>query len=546
MFERHAITFRPSGLSASSDDGQSILAIARRIGLALESTCGGRGICRSCAVRVEGPLLPAPSSQEQGFTEEEIAAGWRRACKAFPAGDCTVDVPERGIVGQLSAGKRTALDFAPIERAVLEPVENRCWRRGTISVGPVTGSVPLGLAIDLGTTNLAAAVVDMTSGEVLRSGSCLNPQTAFGGDIIGRLSHALAGVEQRRQLQAAALSGIAALADELTDGETRRVGEIAVAGNTVMQHLLLGLPVDGLAKVPFTPATKAAIERPAADFGLAVAPGTQLYCAPSIAGFVGGDHIAALIDVLAAPPAGTWALLDIGTNTEISLSAGGKLTSVSCASGPAFEGAGLSCGMRAAPGAIERVSIDDELRLSTIGGGQPVGVCGSGALSLVAALRRSRIVNARGRLDIEGLRVRERYGRREFVLTGDCAGTVAPLVFMQSDIRAIQLAKGAIRTGLDVLLSDAGLTSQDLDHVLIAGAFGSFLDIDDAIAIGLLPDVPRRNVVQIGNVAGTGACRLVACNGARRRAARLAEEVRYVELASQPDFDTVFAANCLM
>lgn len=546
MSERHAITFRPSGLSASSDGGQSILAIARRAGLALESACGGRGICRSCAVRVEGPLLSAPSSQEQGFTEEEIAAGWRRACKAFPAGDCIVHVPERGLASQSSDAKRAALDFVPIDQAMLAPAEDRRWRRGEIYVGPVAGSVPLGLAVDLGTTNLAAAVVDMTSGEVLRSGSRLNPQTAFGADIIGRLSHALAGVEQHRQLQAAALSGIAALADELTDGETRRIGEIAVAGNTVMQHLLLGLPVEGLAKVPFTPATKAAVERPAADFGLAVAPGTQLYCAPSIAGFVGGDHVAALIDVLAAPPAGTWALLDIGTNTEISLSAGGKLTSVSCASGPAFEGGGLSCGMRAAPGAIEQVGIDDELHLSTIGGGQPVGVCGSGALSLVAALRRSGIVNARGRLDIEGLRVRERYGRREFVLTEDCAGTATPLVFTQSDIRAIQLAKGAIRTGLDVLLRDAGLASRDLDRVLVAGAFGSFIDIDDAIAIGLLPDVPRRNVVQIGNAAGTGACRLIACNGARTRAARLAEEVRYIELASQPDFDTVFASNCLM
>ncbi|WP_084798434.1 ASKHA domain-containing protein [Pleomorphomonas koreensis] len=546
MSEHHAISFRPSGLVASSDEGQSILTIARRAGLALESACGGRGICRSCAVRVEGPLLPAAPSQEQGFTAEETAAGWRRACKAFPAGDCIVHVPERGLVGQSLHVKHAALDFVPIERAVLAPAEDRCWRRGATFVGPVAGPAPLGLAVDLGTTNLAAAVVDMTSGEVLRSGSRLNPQTAFGGDIIGRLSHALAGVEQRRQLQAAALGGIAALADELTDGQPLRIGEIAVAGNTVMQHLLLGLPVEGLAKVPFTPATKAAVERPAADFGLAVAPGTQIYCAPSIAGFVGGDHVAALIDVLAAPPAGTWALLDIGTNTEISLSAGGKLTSVSCASGPAFEGAGLSCGMRAAPGAIEHVSIDDELHLSTVGGGQPVGVCGSGALSLVAALRRSRVINARGRLDIAGLRVRERYGRREFVLSEDCGGTAAPLVFTQNDIRAIQLAKGAIRTGLDVLLSDAGLASQDLDRVLVAGAFGSFIDIDDAIAIGLLPDVPRRNVVQIGNVAGTGACRLVACNGARTRAARLATEIRYVELASQPDFDTVFASNCLM
>ncbi|MCM5559353.1 ASKHA domain-containing protein [Pleomorphomonas sp. JP5] len=544
MSQLHAITFQPSGLAASTDGNQSILTIARHVGLALESACGGHGTCRSCAVRIEGRGLPASSSQEHGFTDEEIAAGWRRACKTFPAGDCTVHVPERGSVRSVSAGKQATLDHVPIERPLLVPAMDRCWRRGAALVGPVAGPAPLGLAVDLGTTNLAAAVVDMTSGQVLRSGSRPNPQTVFGGDIIGRLTHALAGDEQRRQLQASAVSGIAALADELTDGETTRIGEVAVAGNTVMQHLLLGLAVDGLAKVPFTPTTKAAVERPAADFGLAVAPGAQLYCAPSIAGFVGGDHIAALIAVLANPPSGTWALLDIGTNTEISLHANGKLTSVSCASGPAFEGAGLSCGMRAAPGAIDYVHIDDDLHLSIIGEQPPVGVCGSGALSLVAALRRSGIVNARGRLDKDRLRVREQSGKREFVLTDERADP--PLAFTQTDIRAIQLAKGAIRTGLDLLLREAGLSSQDIDHILVAGAFGNFIDIDDAITVGLLPDVPRKSVEQIGNVAGTGACRLVACGGARSQAVRLATEVRYLELAVQPDFDTVFASNCLM
>ena len=544
MSQLRAITFQPSRLTATTDGSQSILAIARHVGLALESACGGHGTCRSCAVRMEGQNLPASSSQEHGFTDEEIAAGWRRACKTFPASDCTVHVPERSSVRSVSADKRATIDHVPIEQPILVPATERCWRRGTALVGPVAGSAPLGLAVDLGTTNLAAAVVDMASGQVLRSGSRPNSQAVFGGDIIGRLSHALAGDEQRRQLQAYAVSGIAALADELTDGETTRIGEVAVAGNTVMQHLLLGLAIDGLTKVPFTPTTKAVVEQPAADFGLAVAPGAQLYCAPSIAGFIGGDHIAALLAVLARPPSGTWALLDIGTNTEISLHANGRLTSVSCASGPAFEGAGLSCGMRAAPGAVDRASIDDELHLSTIDGQPPIGICGSGALSLVAALRRSGIVNARGRLDKDRLRVREQGGKREFILSDEHAD--APLVFTQTDIRSIQLAKGAIRTGLDLLLADAGLSGGDLDRILVAGAFGNFIDIDDAITVGLLPDVPREAVEQIGNVASTGACRLVACGGARSQAVRLAREVRYLELAAQPDFDTIFASNCLM
>ena len=546
MTKRATITFRPSGLSATTDGGRSILALARELGLPLESVCGARGACRSCAVRVEGEGARAVAKPDDAFTDAEVAAGWRRACKTFPFSDCTVHIPARSAGGALSIGKRTAGDTVPIDAPVLVAVGGGHWRRGGVAVGPVTGEAALGLAVDLGTTNVAASLVEMTTGRVLGGTSRVNSQVAFGGDVISRLAYALKGEAERRELQSAAASAIGAIAGDLTGGEFGRIAEIAVVGNTAMQHFLLGLSVEQLSRAPFEPTVKSAVERPAADFGLAAAPGAVLYCAPSVAGFVGGDHVAALIDVLADPPAGNWALLDIGTNTEIALYVSGALVCVSCASGPAFEGGCITWGMRAAPGAIERVVLDGETRLFTIGGRPPLGICGSGVLSLVAALRREKRVNARGRLDLAGAGVRERAGAREFLLAEDPASSARPVVFTQRDVRSVQLAKGAIRTGLELLLADAGLAARELDRVLIAGAFGSFIDVGDAIAIGLLPELPRERIEQIGNAAGAGVCRLVACAEARRRAAALAADIRYLELASCPAFETVFAANCLL
>jgi len=223
-------------------------------------------------------------------------------------------------------------------------------------------------------------------------------------------------------------------------------------------------------------------------------------------------------------------MLDIGTNTEIALCANGKITSVSCASGPAFEGGKLMCGMRAAPGAVDRVVIHDSSEISTIGALPPIGICGSGVLSLVASLKKAGIVNTRGRMKLGHRLIRERGSSREFVIRDDGAPNALPVVFTQDDVRAVQLAKAAIRTGLDLLLRDARLDALDLDRVFIAGAFGRFIDIEDAFCIGLLPELPRERVIQVGNAAGAGVCRLVACTHARREVDLLAKRIRYLEL----------------
>jgi uncharacterized 2Fe-2S/4Fe-4S cluster protein (DUF4445 family) len=319
------------------------------------------------------------------------------------------------------------------------------------------------------------------------------------------------------------------------------VAEVAVVGNSVMQHLLLGLPLDTLARAPYLPQTLDAVIVLAAGLGLALAPGARLYFGPDIAGFVGSDHVAALLETMIAPPPGNWALIDIGTNTEISLCIGGRISSASCASGPALEGGTLTCGMTAASGAVQRIQIDEtELRLDVIGDTEPVGICGSGSLSLLSELRRTGAVNARGRLSAAHPLVRTHDHTLEFVLASERQTGALPLVFTQADVRAVQLAKGAIRTGLDLLLSKAGIDATGLDRLIVAGAFGKYIDIDEALSVGLLPPVPRERIVQVGNAAACGVRRMLVCADARDRAEQIARQAQYVELASQPLFQKTF------
>lgn len=541
------VRFQPSGLQVSDTGDASILELARRLGLTLESSCGGQGNCRSCAVRIEGNIPPFSASDLSSFSLEELALGWRRACQARPIGLCTVHLPAKTASVQFSHAK----DGKEGTVHIVEPIwtldcKTGYCRRGTKTPIPVDGNNPMGLAVDLGTTNVAAALVDLCTGHVICSATAINPQVAFGADVISRLSHALKGKAQARELQKAAIDAITNLAKQMTDGVLSRIAEVAVVGNTVMQHLLLGLSINSLTYAPYSRALLNAQEIPAEDLGFDFAPGTLLYCAPNIAGFIGGDHLSALLELASESQPGRWAMLDIGTNTEIALCANGQITSVSCASGPAFEGGKLTCGMRAAPGAIDRVVIHQTAEISTIRALPPIGICGSGVLSLVASLKKAGIVDTRGRMKLGHRLIRERGSSREFVISDDGTRGALPIVFTQADVRAVQLAKAAIRAGLDLLLRDARLNALDLDRVFIAGSFGSFIDIEDAFCIGLLPELPRERVNQVGNFAGAGVCRLVACAHARREVDMLAKRIRYLDLASEPSFQKTFIAHCML
>ena len=541
--DQFAVTFLPAKTQVTCARGERLMEVARRHGVRIASDCGGRGYCRSCAVRIEGVVSEANAADASDFSAKEVEAGWRRACQVRLSGSCTIHVPLHSRASLVPLGQDDGPAVVPIHAPVLVsgPREG-FWSHGDHLVGPVAGGRALGLAVDLGTTNIAAALIDMSSGHVVATGAGENPQSIFGADVISRLTLAIHDSAAAREMQRVAVQAIAELAGKLAGGGVESIAEVAVVGNSVMQHLLLGLPLDSLASAPYRPYILHDTDILCSDLGLKMAFGARLYVGPDIAGFVGSDHVAALLEILVEPPPGRWLLMDIGTNTEISVFDSGELCSTSCASGPAFEGGMLSCGMRAAPGAVTGVHIENgKLDLETIGHAEAAGICGSGVVSLLSELVRSGAINARGRLSAAFPGVREQAHKREFLLANHRENGALPLVFTQDDIRAVQLAKAAIRTGLELLLAETGVGEGAVDRLIIAGAFGKFLDVNAAMAIGLLPPAFAGRIVQVGNAAGAGVRRLLVCARARERARSLARETQYLELATHPAFHHTFA-----
>jgi uncharacterized 2Fe-2S/4Fe-4S cluster protein (DUF4445 family) len=311
-----------------------------------------------------------------------------------------------------------------------------------------------------------------------------------------------------------------------------------------MHHLLLGLPVRQLGLAPYVAAESATLDLKARDVGLELAPGAYVHLLPNVAGFVGADHVAMLLATGLADRDGVVLALDIGTNTEVSLRAHGKHWACSTASGPAFEGAHIRFGMRAAPGAIERVSIrEDKLYYQTVGDVPPTGLCGSGILDLVAQMRRANVIDARGAFQRGSGHPRVRRSEQgiEFVVVTGAENKGNEITFDRKDISEIQLAKGAMRAGANILLRHAGVTEADIDELILAGAFGTYLNVQSGLDIGMFPSVERSKVKQVGNAAGAGARMALLSIAQRERAMRIAEQIEYVELTSERDFESEFA-----
>jgi uncharacterized 2Fe-2S/4Fe-4S cluster protein (DUF4445 family) len=376
----------------------------------------------------------------------------------------------------------------------------------------------------------------------------MNPQISYGEDIVSRITRVIESPEEGKRLQNLAAGVINELAADLCAQAGAKPAEITdavVAGNTAMHHLLLGLPVAQLALSPFVPAVSRALDIKARDLGLNFAPGTYTHLPPNIAGFVGADHVTMLLATGAWQAEGVLIAIDIGTNTEVSLVDNGKITSVSCASGPAFEGGHIKDGMRAARGAIERLRIDgSRLQYQTIEGAPPVGLCGSGILDAMAQLYLAGIIKDNGRMGDDHPQVRTLNSQREFVIVSEAERDGRPaIVVTQGDIRQLQLAKAAIRTGIQALLETNKRSEAEIDRVIIAGAFGSYIDVSSAMTIGMLPLLPPERFRQVGNAAGMGAKMALISRSKRAEARDIASQVNYVELASAPNFMHTFVAT---
>ncbi len=403
----------------------------------------------------------------------------------------------------------------------------------------------LGLAIDLGTTKIAGYLVDLSNGRTLAAKGVMNPQISYGEDIVSRVSHVIdspAGGTQMRKLAVGALGKLAKELCNRIDANLEEIVEVVVVGNTAMHHLLLGLPVGQLAQSPFVPAVSGALDIKARDIGLHIAPGGYVHLLPNIAGFVGADHVAMLLATEVGQADGLSLALDIGTNTEACLVSDGKMTSVSCASGPAFEGGHIKDGMRAAEGAIEHFRMENgEVQFQTIDGAPPVGICGSGIFDILAQLYLSEVLNESGRMTNDHPRVRTCEGQREFVIVNEEERNGRPAITItQQDVRELQLAKAAIQTGIQVLLEAEDRSAEDIKQVIIAGAFGTYIDVSSAMVIGMLPSLPVNRFRQVGNAAGAGAkVALLSCSK-RDEAQTIACQVGYIELATAPRFMQTF------
>ncbi len=595
---RWHIDFEPIGRRGMYSTDATLLEAARGLGIDLVSLCGGEGSCGRCKVQLtSGTLSPVTDMERQRLSPHELDQGFRLACRAHAQNDVVLHVPDESLSTpqraqvegqQISVAPQPLIQACDVQlmppsladaaadcerlQAALEQ-QGVCfdsidiealrglspqmrasgWRaqvvlRGKECIALREHDTPLlGLAVDLGTTKVAAYLVDLQTGRTLAAMGVMNPQIAYGEDVVTRITRALQSPQEAARMQALALQVLTQLSVDLCNAagaHTRDVEDAVVVGNTAMHHLLLRLPVEQLVMAPYVPAVSSALDVKVRDLGLPFAQGAYVHLLPNIAGYVGADHVAMILATQLWEAQGTVLALDIGTNTEICLAHHGRLSSVSCASGPAFEGAHIKHGMRAASGAIERLRlVDGQVEYHTIDCAPPVGLCGSGILDALAQLLLVGVVDRSGRMhDRAG--VREQGGDREFVLVEEAdRGGGSAITITQHDVRQLQLAKGAILTGISALLQAEAIGSDDVDQVIIAGAFGSYIDVSSAIAIGMLPALPFERFQQVGNAAGTGA-RLALISGRQRSAAaEVAKRVRYIELGSIPSFSDLFAES---
>jgi uncharacterized 2Fe-2S/4Fe-4S cluster protein (DUF4445 family) len=401
------------------------------------------------------------------------------------------------------------------------------------------------LAVDIGTTKVAAYLLDLENGDMIACQSAMNPQIQYGEDVISRIYYCMEHENGRSILQACIVETLNKLIEELchqTTTVSSQIVEAVVVGNTVMHHLFTGLPIKQLGFSPFIAAVNKPIEISASIIGMNISPAANVYLPGNIAGYVGADHVAMMLATDAYQSQDTVIAVDVGTNTEISLVNKGHIYCCSCASGPAFEGAHIYDGMRAANGAIERVQIEGErVHFMTVGGQAPVGICGSGILDAIAEMVRNGFMDYHGVLAHGSCLVRGTGRSSEFILvSGDQTGTGHDIILKHKDIQEIMLAKAAIRTGIEILLIQAGIKAALVDRFIIAGAFGTYLDLRSAIQIGMFPDLPLERFSQVGNAAGAGARKLLVSSYCRQSAAQFAERMEYVELTNHPRFTELF------
>lgn len=611
---RVTVRFEPGCREARLQPGESLLRAAWQAGVAIKSVCGGHGQCGSCVVEVDpadgGHLGPCSEEESALLPNAPPAGSYRLACLATAEHDLTVRVPPeseavrspprkpytvsavaaRPVVrrqvfaaeplpeggaaalatrlarGLGSAAASARLATGGIAPGVLAALSRHSGfdRAGefTATIGPhdeVLQILPgrhdrlMGVAVDIGTTSIVVFVCDLATATIAAVRTAANPQGAWGEDVIARMTHIQrdpALLERMRGVLATEINTLVRDAAAEIGVAVEDIVDVVAVGNPTMQHILLGINPEPIGRGPYLPLLSAGCDIEAARAGLAFADGARLHVLPMVSGYIGGDTLAALLTRNRDFDRGIQLLVDVGTNGEVVLARDGTLTATSCATGPVYEGAHIQCGVRACPGAIERVWSDDgrKLRWAAIpdptpgADRRPVGLCGSGVISAMAAMVAAGALAPDGAFVPGHAAVRTgRTGTELLLVPGPRSRTGRDIVITQADVRNVQLGKAALRAGIEILMQASGV--ERLDRIHLAGTFGNHLDPADILAIGMVPPIAVERIRSIGNAAGDGARMALFDRHARRRAQRLADRIRVVELTTRADFQDAFVRH---
>ncbi len=590
----------------------SILRGAHAAGIDITATCGGRGRCTSCRVKfVTGTVPPPTIMDEIQLGDDQVREGYRLSCQCVPSEAVTVQVAppleERafqilgagpGVVGMgrvtLDSGIRKQVVKVGLPREEHHQTSDLEQLAAALGVTPAdvglavlqglpgalrddpagvtvttfaaaggervlavergdTAGMKFGLAVDIGTTSVVSTLIELESGEQLGSVSSLNPQAVFGGDLMSRIAFAQFHPGNLRKLH----TRIVGLLNQHIEEICRQSGVLAkwiykvvVVGNTCMHHLLLGIDPSYVGLAPYAPVMRHPLVLPARELFLKVAPEARVCLLPLVAGFVGADAVAVALATRIYESAEIRIAVDIGTNGEVLLGSRDRLWACSAPAGPALEGAQIRHGMRGALGAIDRVTVDDDLHVHTIGEADALGICGSGLIDLVAGLLDAGVIDWTGLIQVESRaalppKLAERVvmrgeERQVIVLRPGEAGARAEIVLNQDDVRQVQLAKGAIASGVVMLQHVAGVPDARVAELMLAGGFGNYVSIASALRIGLIPPLPVERIRYVGNAAALGAQLCLVSETERRRAESVAARIEHVSLAAHPDFERIF------
>ena len=597
------IEFLPSGKVIHVERGTALRDALEAAGIKLRLPCGGKGLCGKCKVIFEQGASPVTPTEDDRLTETELTQGYRLGCQTSVIEDSLVYIPDSvqgakiltvGTARQVPLNPAVTKKYARVQPPDRDDLRSDLARlmdafeikeseleltvlqslgkdlraadfdvtavfSGNRLVGIEAGDTTsdcCGVALDIGTTTIAAYLLDLNTGKQISVAAAMNPQAGVGDDVISRINYVMQEADGLKKLQSMVVSESNRLIKVLADGadvSAERIYEVTVAGNTCMTHLFLGIDPTYLAIAPYVPVINDSISVKADELGIGISPLGRVHILPTIAGYVGADTVGVILASGFYEQEKLTLAVDIGTNGEIVLGSDRRMLACSTAAGPAFEGAHIKHGMRAAPGAIDAVWFENGgIRYSTIAGADARGICGSGLLDAIICLIKAGIIEPSGRIvdaeELQGeyahLSERIEAGERgnAFVLaSAEEASIGGPVVISQRDVREVQLAKGAIAAGIQTLMEKLNVRPDDLDRIVLAGAFGNYLSKESAIQAGMIPDVPLSKVHAVGNAAGEGAKLALISLDARRDADGIAERIEYVELTTDPGFQERFA-----